>query len=370
MMNDRAINFARERCHLGTQRHPLRMPTAATSVLLFASLGSALRLHPSLTSQQAKCALVSALCSVPLLAPLPSSAVQTLDEAIVEVSEAAYPLISALDAKTFVPFTEKIGSIVLSLPPAKLGSSIEAGIDVFDSVSPERLKAFNGALSDAFGGLKTDSCTLVPLPSKAIAERFQGIAVETVPSEKLKAFASTWGPTIEGLPKTDAAICLPSKDSLNRLSLAQAEVARSFGAAEQSTFAKVAGPALKSKFSLGTLLPLVDDAKKVGAGASPQEKAAFQAAGKKIEAAAKREAAEAKRAQTAANMAAAQASKADPAEAAAAREAAAAEAAAKKRAVVEARMAEKERLKEEEAARIAELKRKAAAIAAAKAGAS
>ena len=110
--------------------------------------------------------------------PLASSAAQTLDEAIVEVSEASYPIIRALDAKTLVPFTEKIGGLLLSLPSAKLDASIDAAIDVFDSVSPDKLKALNGAVGDAFGGLNVDSCTLVPLPSKAVAEKVQVVAAD------------------------------------------------------------------------------------------------------------------------------------------------------------------------------------------------
>jgi len=359
------------------------------AAILSASTALALRVQPpAFTDTLARCVGTACLSASLLGAPLASSAAQTLDEAIVEVSEASYPIIRGLDAKTFVPFTEKIGGLLLSLPSAKLGASIDAAIDVFDSVSPDKLKALNGAVGDAFGGLNVDSCTLVPLPSKAVAEKVQGVAAETVSPDKLKAFGSTWGPTLDALPKTDAAICLPPVAALDKLALAQAEVARSFGATEQAALAKVAVPMLKSKFSLGTVLPLVDDAKKVGANASPQEKAAFQAAGKRIEAAAKLDAAKRRSAEQAA---AAQASKAaaaaaaDPAQAAAVREeqraaaaaakqaaaakseAAAAEAAAKSRATSEARAAEQARLKEAETARIAELKAKAAAIAAAKA---
>ena len=46
---------------------------------------------------------------------------------------------------------------------------------------------------------------------------------------RLKAFDERWGPTFGILAKTDAAICLPSADKLDKLSIAQAELAKSFG---------------------------------------------------------------------------------------------------------------------------------------------
>ena len=44
-----------------------------------------------------------------------------------------------------------------------------------------------------------------------------------VDASKLKAFSESWGPTLKALPRTDGdtAICLPSVESLDKLSLAQ-----------------------------------------------------------------------------------------------------------------------------------------------------
>ena len=336
----------------------------------------------SIVDLNPKAAVLAALTSASLLATpaLPALAAPTLDEVIVEVSETSYPIIKALSAPTFPAFTEKIGKLFLEIKPEKLGKIEELGIDVFNSVPDEKLNTFKGVVKEAFADLKTDSCTLVPLPPKSIADKFGAIATENVDAAKLKAFSQKWGPTISALAKTDEAICLPSVSNLDKLALAQAEIGRSFSPEESQRLASYATPTLKSVFTLPKLLPLVDDAKRLAPGATSVEKAAFQQAGKNVEKAANAEAQKAKLAALKARSAEIEAAKAAgkpvpaaagaPAkprselekEMAAEREKAAKVAAEKKAAAQEAELKRREELKEAEAARIAELKAKAKAI--------
>lgn len=354
--------------------------------------------HSAVAADKCKAALVAAFSAASLMATPPAFA-QTLDEAIVDVSQSSYPILKALRAETFVPFSEKIGKLLLDIPKDKLGKSLGLGVDMYNSVPADKVTALNEVVTGAFADLKPDSCTLVPLPSASVAEKFTAIAGETVDPAKLKAFGEAWGPTLSALPKTDAGICLPSSASLDKLALAQADIGRSFGAGEGKAFATATTATLKSKLSLGTLLPLVKDAEKLAPTATAAEKARFQTAGKNIERVSKIEAAQqaqqarvaaaAAKSSTAATAAASKpASKpvpaVDPAEAAAAREAARAqaaaraeEAAAKKAAAAEQAAAQAAAAREEAAAkrealaaaeveRIAELKAKSAAIKAAK----
>ena len=94
-------------------------------------------------TQHGKIALLSALCSAQLLMPLPAiAAPPTLNEAIVQVSEATHPILKALDKERFPAFSEKVAALILSSPtikPDKLGAVIELGIDVFNSVPPEKV---------------------------------------------------------------------------------------------------------------------------------------------------------------------------------------------------------------------------------------
>ena len=85
---------------------------------------------------------------------------------------------------------------------------------------------------------------LVPLPSARLGDKF-GKAAAGVDAEKLKAFGQKYNPTLSAIPKTASAACLPSVAALDELSLAQAELGRSFGAAESKAF---------GAYALGTVM--------------------------------------------------------------------------------------------------------------------
>lgn len=113
--------------------HPNRTPTMrvlrALAVLASCVPSAALRLpvHPAVPKfAEAKAFLLAAACSASLLAGAPHAALAapTLNEAIVEVSQTSYPILKALTAETFVPFSAKIGKLVLDIAPDKLGKSI------------------------------------------------------------------------------------------------------------------------------------------------------------------------------------------------------------------------------------------------------
>jgi hypothetical protein len=149
---------------------------------------------------------------------------------------------------------------------------------------------------------------MVPLPPMAIVDKFSNIAAENVDDEKLKTFQETWKPSLDALKKTDESICLPpTRASLDKLALAQADLARTFGKGESKAFASYVTPVLKQNITPGKALSLVDDAKKLAPNASPQAKKDFAAAGKKAEAASKLEVARNKLAEQKAKQAASKA---------------------------------------------------------------
>ena len=169
------------------------------------------------TLESGKAVALAALCSASLLCTPHSVSAATLEEAIVEVSETSYPIIKALRPETFRPFSEKVANLILDIKTVKLGPSISAAADVFNSVPAATRTEFTGVVKDAFENLRTDSCTLVPLPPPNIVERFSAIATETVDPAKLKAFEAAWGPALGALAKTDDAICLPPVATLERV---------------------------------------------------------------------------------------------------------------------------------------------------------
>lgn len=228
----------------------------------------------------------SVLVATMTMPPVPASlaAVPTLNEAIVELSETSYPVLRELDTVNFQAFSIKIGEILLDINPDKLGKSIDLGIDVLDSAPAEVREQFDAVLKEAYADLNTDSCRLVPLPPMTIVDRFATIAAEKVDADKLRIFRETWKPSLDALQKTDDKICLPTtRASLDKLALAQADLARSFGKAETKAFASYTGPMLKTSVSPKKALSLVDDAKTLAPTASQQAKKEFATAGKKAD---------------------------------------------------------------------------------------
>jgi hypothetical protein len=262
-------------------------------MLAIVGVASSLRVPtlPATTQQACKTALVAGLCSASLsFSMAPANAVPpSIESVIVESTEAAYPIIGALD-EGFPGFTELLGKIILDIGPKKLGPAIDRGVDVFNSVPDEKVKAFNGVVKEAFAGLSTDSCTLVPLPSSKAASRFTSMAQETVSQAKLKEFSDKYGSTLAALAKTDSKICLPSKDNLNKLALAQADIGRAFDYDKVNAFSKYVGPVFKGEARLtDETMGLLVSAKSQAPDATYQDRVNFEKAGKKLEAAAKKE---------------------------------------------------------------------------------
>jgi len=243
-------------------------------------------------SQASQSALLATLCSATLLttAPPVQALPPTIDEAIVEATEASYPIIKALDAQAFPPFAAQVGKILLDIDQPKLGKAIELGIDIFNSVPADTVTTFKGAVKSAFSDQNTATCTLVPLPPTSTVDRFKAIASANVDPAKLKTFGASWTPVINSLSKTDAGICLPPVATLDELSLAQADVGRAFGRPELKRFFDYTAPLLKGEARLtDETLSLLVAAKAQAADATTQQRLEFQKATKKLEAASKRE---------------------------------------------------------------------------------
>jgi len=219
-----------------------------------------------------------------------------MNDVIIDVTEKSFPVLKALRADQLVPFTERVGDLVLSLPRAELSMTIATGVDMFNSVPDEKMGAFNAVVKEEFANLKTDSCTLIPLPSATTANAFVTFASTNVDSAKLSDFRSKWGPALGSLPTTGSAICLPPVESLDRLALAQAEIGRSFGRVESRQLSKYINPKdglLTQSAALAIPVPdalsLLADAKRLTAATGP-EKTAFRFAGMKVESVVKRDA--------------------------------------------------------------------------------
>mmetsp|Transcript_39102 Transcript_39102/g.103010 ORF Transcript_39102/g.103010 Transcript_39102/m.103010 type:complete len:275 (+) Transcript_39102:17-841(+) len=247
---------------------------------------------PASAVHASKSALLATLTAVTLTTtPLPARALPpTLDSVIIEATDASVPILKALEPGAFQSWTELLGKIALEIKPDKLGKSLDLLIDVYNTVPSADVDAFSGVIKDSFAGLKTDSCTLVPLPSLSVAERFKGLATQQVEAGKLHTFNAKWSGTLQGLSKTDSSICLPPVAALEKLAIAQADVGRAFEYNAVKRFNDYTFPMLKSEAKLtDETFALLQGAQGQAADATFKEKSDFQNVLKKLESAAKKE---------------------------------------------------------------------------------
>jgi hypothetical protein len=220
-------------------------------------------------------------CGVVLGGCEQAEALQPAD--VVELTDAAYPIIRQLTAPKFQPFADKVADLLLQA--GELPAAVDAGLDYFNSMPTAAVSA---AVADAFDGLDPESCARVPLPTRATFDKVAAKASVGVDATKLKKFADAAGPAVAALKvRDDGTVCLPPVDKLEKAALAQADAAKAADVAAGTRFNKQAyksaggipkGPAIKLFTSY--------DAAKQSLGASSQDRARFEKAGKKVEAAA------------------------------------------------------------------------------------
>ena len=259
-----------------------------------------MRTQPRLTAHHSaavvlKSALVAALSTSLLTAPpavagpIPGTPEAT-NVAILEASEASYPILKALEQGPFTGWTELVGKLLFEISPDKLGKSADLLVDVFNSVPNENIATFTADLKNSFAGLKTDSCTLVPLPAVSLAEKAKAVTTKSVDAAKLKTLSDKWAGTLGALSKTDSAICLPSVQNLDKLAISQADLGRSFDNAAVRKFNDYTFSMLKGEVKLtDETFSLLVGAKSQAQDATFKEKNDFQNALKKLEGASKKE---------------------------------------------------------------------------------
>jgi len=284
---------------------PMRLALVASLV----ATSAALRLPSAFIAkaeQAVKTAVATTIAASLLVSPIqtPAAAPPTLNEAIVEFTEAIYPVI-AVQNDAFPALTNELAALVFnSAKPAQMAKAIDISLDALLSVPPDRISAFNAVAKEAFDGLSPPSCQLAPLPFKSTVDSvMQTDALGMVDKARLKAYDEAWGATIKLLPKTDSyvakdgkaysVICLPKPDALDRLALAQAELGRSIGQQELKAFNDYVPAFLQSSVRTSDLIPLAQTASKM-AYVPPEQKIRLQQATKSIESVAKAAAAQSK----------------------------------------------------------------------------
>mmetsp|Transcript_27318 Transcript_27318/g.54661 ORF Transcript_27318/g.54661 Transcript_27318/m.54661 type:complete len:283 (+) Transcript_27318:34-882(+) len=228
-----------------------------------------------------------AICS---LATCPALAVAPpLEAALIQASDASYPVLKSLKPETISPLADNlVGILEKRVPAEKLTNLIDKGISVFMSIPDENLAAFVKVAGDTAGGLLPESCDLVPLPLGA-ATKFSGLSgVTSVDPVKLKATQERAALVLKSFPGADGKVCLPSEASLERLFVAQTDLLLSVSKETFADFGSAAAQAGKG-VPLGDLTKLVPELAKTQRGVDMKARNKFEAAGKGLDMAIKRD---------------------------------------------------------------------------------
>ena len=79
---------------------------------------------------------------------------------------AAHPVLRSLSPVYFPGFVDKVADVLIDVPnsrPGALFKAVDTGLDALLTVPKDKLGA--AAIEEAFSGLDTNTCDLVPLPS-------------------------------------------------------------------------------------------------------------------------------------------------------------------------------------------------------------
>ena len=168
-----------------------------------------------------------------------------LQRSIGSLAASSHIVLAAQTADTLPPYASALVDIALSTDTAELKKLVERAVDVALSVPPDAVAAAKGEVKEAFSGLKPGSCELVPLPMATFDRLLASEAVSS--ASRIGELSEQWTPALEQIPRTDAGVCLPPPERLEKLLGVQTDA---FAAADK---AKVRELELQSARTLGTV---------------------------------------------------------------------------------------------------------------------
>ena len=172
-------------------------------------------------------------------------ATRRLQRSIGSLAASSHIVLAAQTADTLPPYASVLVDIALSTDTAELKKLVERAVDVAHSLPPDAVAAAKGEVKEAFSGLKPGSCELVPLPMATFDRVLASEAVSS--ASRIRELSKQWTPTLEQIPHTDAGVCLPPPERLEKLLGVQTDA---FAAADK---AKVHELELQSALTLGTV---------------------------------------------------------------------------------------------------------------------
>mmetsp|Transcript_10246 Transcript_10246/g.14706 ORF Transcript_10246/g.14706 Transcript_10246/m.14706 type:complete len:306 (-) Transcript_10246:44-961(-) len=226
--------------------------------------------HDFITSTAVTIAAASILAvSQPAVASASTLSPQ-LETAIVETSDATYPLLQSLsnsDVDLISPFANKLAGLLSSkIPAEKASNALDKGIDAFLGIPMEDIETFTGIVKSSYSGTSLDSCKQVAIPTAAISQIKSSNFVQQIEASKLIAVDELIASALVSIPKSDTSICVPAtKEALKDLWIGQTQLSQALPRRAAREFVAAASTAAKS-VPPSELLRVLPEAKSLSKG--------------------------------------------------------------------------------------------------------
>jgi hypothetical protein len=224
--------------------------------------------------------------------PYPAVAVSdeifgALETAIVDASDATYPVLKALTSDTLSPLANKVASIVTKkIPARKLTIAFESAVDALLSIPDDKLAKFTTTVKESYQGISSNDCSVIPFPLDAANMVQSSEAVSKLDSAKVKQVTEKLSALTQAVPYSSSGatggICLPTMQGLEQIWIGQTQLLVSIPTPIKQQLASQTGPALKSVPN-ADLLRVLPDVKKIIGSVDRKQANKFQETGKTLD---------------------------------------------------------------------------------------
>ncbi|EOD25498.1 hypothetical protein EMIHUDRAFT_237607 [Emiliania huxleyi CCMP1516] len=188
--------------------------------------------------------LASSACTPPAVAIS-----QPMRQAVLEVADAAYPVVASVRADAAGPFAVQAAALFAAASPLEVARTAEKLSDALLSIPPERLDAAAASWKSAYADVARSSSCNVPLPptdALRVAASAWDTAAASVDPASVAAAARVARPLLSAVVRNEEAICLPPLPAFETAALATADALASADPAALSAASRQARAALGS----------------------------------------------------------------------------------------------------------------------------
>ncbi|EOD32731.1 hypothetical protein EMIHUDRAFT_112194 [Emiliania huxleyi CCMP1516] len=212
--------------------------------------------------------LASSACTPPAVAIS-----QPMRQAVLEVADAAYPVVASVRADAAGPFAVQAAALFAAASPLEVARTAEKLSDALLSIPPERLDAAAASWKSAYADVARSSSCNVPLPptdALRVAASAWDAAAASVDLASVAAAARVARPLLSAVVRNEEAICLPPLPAFETAALATADALASADPAALSAASRQARAALGSAAIRGVGEARAEQARREAEAAAPK----------------------------------------------------------------------------------------------------